>query len=107
MASRWYGRGIAKLMKLDDDEKTPAIELNDGVDYVPTRLHIVFAHHFATIAGAGPIIGPVVAALYGFIPAWLWILLGGIFFGAVHDFTSLFVSVKEKGKSLAEITRAL
>jgi len=105
LASRWYGRGIARWIKLDDSEPTPAVALSDGRDYVPTKLHIVFAHHFATIAGAGPIIGPVVAALYGFVPAWLWILLGGIFFGAVHDFTSLFVSVKEGGKSLAEITR--
>jgi len=105
LASRWYGRGISRLMKLDDNEATPAVNQNDGKDYVPTKLHIVFAHHFATIAGAGPILGPTVAVLYGFVPAWLWVLLGGIFFGAVHDFTSLFVSVKEGGKSLAEITR--
>ncbi|HHE46683.1 MAG TPA: carbon starvation protein A, partial [Bacteroidetes bacterium] len=105
LASRWYGRGIARWMKLDDSEQTPAVTRNDGRDYVPTKLHVVFAHHFATIAGAGPIIGPTVGILYGFVPAWLWVLLGGIFFGAVHDFTSLFISVKEGGKSLAEITR--
>ncbi|MDP8238865.1 MAG: carbon starvation CstA family protein [Candidatus Hatepunaea meridiana] len=105
LAVRWYGRGVARWIKLDNSETTPAVEINDGRDYVPTKLHIVFAHHFATIAGAGPIIGPVVAVLYGFVPAWLWILLGGIFFGAVHDFTSMFVSVKESGKSIAEITR--
>jgi len=105
LAARWYGKGIGRLLKLDDSEPTPAVTKKDGRDYVPTKLHIVFAHHFATIAGAGPIIGPVVAVLYGFVPAWLWVLLGGIFFGAVHDFTSLFVSVKEGGKSLAEVTR--
>ena len=105
LASRWYGRGVARWIGLDDSEPTPAVARDDGRDYVPTKFHIVFAHHFATIAGAGPIIGPTVAVLYGFVPAWMWILLGGIFFGAVHDFTSLFVSVKEGGKSLAEITR--
>lgn len=105
LGARWYGRGIGRLLKLDDREPTPAVKYNDGRDYVPTKLHVVFGHHFATIAGAGPILGPVVAVLYGFVPAWLWVLLGGIFFGAAHDFTSLFVSVKEGGKSLAEITR--
>jgi len=105
LGTRWYGRGIGKLLGLNDDEPTPAVAKNDGKDYVPTKLHVVFAHHFSAIAGAGPIIGPTVALLYGFLPAWLWVVFGGIFFGAVHDFTSLFVSIKEGGKSLAEVTR--
>ena len=102
---RWYGKGISRWIRLNDDEPTPAVARSDGRDFVPTKLHVIFAHHFSAIAGAGPIIGPTVAALYGFVPAWLWIILGGIFFGAVHDFTSLFISVKEGGRSMAEITR--
>lgn len=105
LASRWYGRGIGKLLGVNDAEPTPAVAKQDGRDFVPTKPHILFAHHFSAIAGAGPIIGPTVAVLYGFVPAWLWVVLGGIFFGAVHDFTSLFVSVKEGGRSLAEVTR--
>jgi len=105
LATRWYGRGIGRLIGLTDDEPTPAVSKQDGRDFVPTKLHILFAHHFSAIAGAGPIIGPTVALLYGFVPAWLWVVLGGIFFGAVHDFTSLFVSIKEGGRSLAEVTR--
>jgi carbon starvation protein len=105
LAVRWYGRGISRWIRLNDAEPTPAVAKRDDRDYIPTKLHVVFAHHFSAIAGAGPIIGPTVAALYGFVPAWMWIILGGIFFGAVHDFTALFVSVKEGGKSMAEITR--
>jgi len=105
LASRWYGKGIGKLLGLNDETPTPAIEKNDGCDYVPTKPHVLFAHHFSAIAGAGPIVGPTVALLYGFVPAWLWVVLGGIFFGAVHDFASLFISVKEGGKSIAEVTR--
>ncbi|MBM3328577.1 MAG: carbon starvation protein A [Calditrichaeota bacterium] len=105
LAARWYGGGLSRMLGMNDAEPTPAVAQCDNKDFVPTKLHVVFAHHFATIAGAGPIIGPTVAVLYGFVPAWLWVILGGIFFGAVHDFTSLFVSVKEGGKSLAEVTR--
>lgn len=105
LAMRWYGNGIGKILGIDDKKPTPAIEKEDGRDFVPTKPHILFGHHFSAIAGAGPIVGPTVAMLYGFVPAWLWVVFGGIFFGAVHDFTSLFVSVKEGGKSLAEVTR--
>jgi len=79
------------------------VAINDGKDYVPTKSHILFGHHFSSISGAGPILGPTMGILYGFIPAWLWIVVGGILIGAVHDFTSLFVSIREKGKSMAEI----
>ncbi|MCX7835519.1 MAG: carbon starvation protein A [bacterium] len=102
---RYYAKLVAKWLGENPSRLTPAVKLNDGHDYVPTKRYVVFAHHFATIAGAGPILGPTMAALYGFIPAWLWILLGGIFFGAVHDFTSLFVSMREGGKSMAEIAK--
>lgn len=105
LASRIYSRYIARWLGEDPARPTPAVERNDGRDYVPTRTSVVFAHHFSAIAGAGPILGPTMAILYGFIPAWLWIVLGGIFIGAVHDFTTLFVSMREGGKSMAEVAR--
>ena len=105
LASRFYARYIARSLGEDNKNPTPAQVYNDGRDYVPTRKPVVFAHHFSAIAGAGPIIGPTMAILYGFIPAWLWIVFGGIMIGAVHDFTVLFVSLREGGKSVAEIAR--
>jgi len=105
LASRFYARYIARSLGEDADNPTPAQVYNDGRDYVPTRKPVVFAHHFSAIAGAGPIIGPTMAILYGFIPAWLWVVFGGIMIGAVHDFTVLFVSLREGGKSVAEIAR--
>ncbi len=105
LASRWYGRGIGKILGINDEIPTPAVEKDDGRDFVPTKPHILFAHHFSAIAGAGPIVGPTVAMLYGFVPAWLWVVFGGIFIGAVHDFTALYISVKEGGSSIAEVTR--
>jgi carbon starvation protein len=104
-ASRYYARMVAKELGEDPEHPTPACTVNDGRDYVPTKRYIVFAHHFSAIAGAGPILGPTMAILYGFIPAWLWIVFGGIFIGAVHDFSSLFISMREGGKSMAEIAR--
>ncbi|MCF6158276.1 MAG: carbon starvation protein A [wastewater metagenome] len=105
LAGRFYARFLSKSVGIDSKRATPAVKINDKRDYVPTATPIVFAHHFATIAGAGPIIGPVMALIYGWGPAWLWIVLGGIFFGAVHDFSALFVSVREGGKSIAEVAR--
>jgi carbon starvation protein len=105
LASRFYARYIARSLGEDEKNPTPAQVYNDGRDYVPTRKPVVFAHHFSAIAGAGPIIGPTMAILYGFIPAWLWVVFGGIMIGAVHDFTVLFVSLREGGKSVAEIAR--
>jgi len=104
-ASRFYAKYIAGKLGEDPENPAPSVRFNDGRDYVPTKRYIVFAHHFSAIAGAGPIIGPTMAILYGFLPAWLWIMLGGIFFGAVHDFTTLFVSMREGGKSMAEVAR--
>jgi carbon starvation protein len=105
VAGRFYARYIARKLGEEKERPGPSVLLNDGRDYVPTKRYIVFAHHFSAIAGAGPIIGPTIAILYGFVPAWLWILLGGIFFGAVHDFTTLFISMREGGKSMAEVAR--
>ena len=105
LAVRFYSRHIARKLGEDPDHPTPAVRFNDGRDYVPTKTYVVFAHHFSAIAGAGPILGPTMAVLYGFVPAWLWIVLGGIFIGAVHDFTTLFISMREGGKSMAEVAR--
>ncbi len=100
---RFYSRYISRQIGSDDKNPTPAISLNDGVDYVPTKTHVLFAHHFATIAGVGPIVGPVMGFVYGFVPVLVWLLVGAVFIGAVHDYTSIFASVREKGKSMAEI----
>lgn len=101
----FYSRYIAKILGEQKDRETPAIALKDGVDYCPTKSPVVFAHHFASIAGAGPILGPTMALMYGFVPVWIWVLIGGVFFGAVHDYVTLFVSIRERGKSVAEIAR--
>jgi len=103
LAYRIYGHYIAGVFEENDNNPTPANQLKDGVDYVPTKFGVVFSHHFASIAGAGPIIGPVTALMYGYAPAYMWVVLGGIFFGAVQDYTTLFVSLREKGKSMAEV----
>ena len=105
LASKFYSRYIAKMLGEDPNTPTPAVKFNDGRDYVPSKTYVVFAHHFSAIAGAGPILGPTMAILYGFVPAWLWVVLGGIFIGAVHDFTTLFISMREGGKSMAEVAR--
>ncbi|MEN6310959.1 MAG: carbon starvation CstA family protein, partial [Acidobacteriota bacterium] len=105
LAGRFYARFIARKIGEDPNHPTPAVSRNDGRDYVPTKTYIVFAHHFSAIAGAGPILGPTMAILYGFVPAWLWIVLGGVFIGAVHDYTTLFISMREGGKSMAEVAR--
>jgi carbon starvation protein len=102
---RYYGNYLARELGVNPNRKTPAVEKNDGVDYVPTRLPVLFAHHYSAIAGAGPIIGPTLGILYGVGPAWLWIVIGGIFIGGVHDFAALFASIRENGRSIAEIAR--
>jgi carbon starvation protein len=105
LSYRFYARRVAQWLGVDPSRKTPAHEVNDGVDYVPTKPLVLFGHHYASIAAAGPIIGPTLAALYGIVPVWLWIVLGVIFIGAVHDFTALFVSLRQGGKSVAEVAR--
>ena len=104
-AGRVYSRYIAKSLGEDPDHPTPAVTCCDGRDFVPTKRYVVFAHHFSAIAGAGPILGPTMAVLYGFVPAWLWVVLGGVFIGAVHDYTTLFISMREGGRSMAEVAR--
>ena len=98
-----YGRFLARSWGIDPKRKTPANELNDDMEYVPTSPGVVFGHEFASIAGAGPINGPIIAAMFGWLPALLWLLLGSAFFGAVHDFAALYTSVRNKGKSVGYI----
>jgi carbon starvation protein len=102
---RFYSRFIEnRIFKIHEEDQTmPSKALEDGIDYVPTKKHILFGHHFTSIAGAAPIVGPCVAAYWGWLPALLWILLGTIFMGAVHDFGALVISAKEKGRSIADI----
>jgi carbon starvation protein len=100
-----YGRLIARVFGIEPERRTPAIERNDGVDYVPTHPVVLFGHHFASIAAAGPIVGPTLALMFGFVPAWAWILVGVVLIGAVHDFAALFVSIREGGRSVAEVAR--
>jgi carbon starvation protein len=102
-AYRFYGSFIARKLGIDNRNVTPAHTREDGVDYVPSNRFVVLGHHFASIAGAGPIVGPVIAVYFGWIPALLWILIGGIFFGAVHDITSMTASLRHRGKSIGEI----
>lgn len=102
---RFYSRYLARAVGIDAQRPTPAVSVNDGVDYVPTKPLVLFGHHFAAIAAAGPIVGPTLALYFGFLPAWLWIILGVIFIGAVHDFMALFVAVREGGKSIGEVAR--
>jgi carbon starvation protein len=101
-----YGGYLAKQWGVDPTIKTPAHEMNDGIDYVPTKPAVLLGHHFASIAGAGPINGPIQAAIFGWVPVLLWIVLGSIFVGGVHDYGSLFASVRHKGKSIGEVIHA-
>lgn len=106
LAYRYYSRYLANILGEDDSRQTPAVKYNDGVDYVPSEFGVVFSHHFSAIAGAGPVIGPTVALLFGYLPAWLWVVTGGILFGAAHDYVSLMVSMREKGRSMSEVSRS-
>lgn len=106
IAYRFYGKSLAKWVNTNRQAKTPAHTEQDGVDYVPTSWIVLFGHHFSSIAGAGPIIGPIVAAkIFGWGPALLWIIIGAIFVGGVHDYLSHFISVRHKGYSIGEICR--
>ncbi|MEE8597322.1 MAG: carbon starvation CstA family protein, partial [bacterium] len=99
--SRYLGK---KIYKLDSDIITPAHEFKDGIDYVPTNKHVLFGHHFTSIAGAAPIVGPAIAVIWGWLPAILWVVIGTIFMGAVHDFGCLVISAKNKGHSIGTLT---
>ena len=104
-AYRFYGNFVYKKFGLDDSKKAPSHLLRDGIDYEPSKPIVVLGHHFASIAGAGPIVGPIIAVTFGWIPAVIWILVGGIFFGAVHDLGSMAASLRTEGKSIGVIIR--
>jgi carbon starvation protein len=106
IAYRFYSRFIAaKVLQLDGLRMTPAVRHNDGLDYVPTNKYVLFGHHFAAIAGAGPLVGPVLAAQMGYTPGMLWILAGVVFAGAVQDFVILFISTRRDGRSLGDLIK--
>lgn len=99
----FYGGWLSKKWGVDPNKVTPAHTMEDGVDYVPAKAPVLMGHHFSSIAGAGPINGPIQAAVFGWVPVALWVLIGGIFFGGVHDFGALFASVRNKGKSIGTV----
>ncbi|MEI2375264.1 carbon starvation protein CstA [Priestia megaterium] len=106
IAYRLYGTFMAvKVLKLNDSQKTPAHEFEDGKDYVPTNRWVTFGHHFAAIAAAGPLVGPILAAQFGYLPGLLWLLIGAVIGGAVHDAVVLFASMRQKGQSLSEVAK--
>ena len=99
----FYGRWLAKKWGIDEKAKTPAFTHEDGEDFVPSSKFTVFSHQFSSIAGAGPINGPIQASIFGWVPVFLWCIIGGIFFGGLQDFGSLFASIRHDGKSVGEI----
>jgi carbon starvation protein len=105
LATRYYPRLVARAFREDDHNVPPSERYGDGRDFVKSRTHVVFGHHFATIAGAGPIVGPTLALAFGWQPVWLWVVLGGIFFGAAHDMSVMFTSLREGGRSIGHVAR--
>ncbi|MEZ7956934.1 MAG: carbon starvation protein A [Rubritalea sp.] len=104
IAYNTYGKWLGeKIFKLDKNARVPSVELEDGEDFVPTKKGIVFGHHFTSIAGTGPIVGPALAVMWGWVPALLWVLFGSIFIGAVHDFGALVVSLRNKGQTVGDV----
>ncbi len=102
-AYRYYGEFITRKLSVDNKNKTPSHTMYDGVDYCPAKTPVLVGHHFASIAGAGPIVGPIIAASFGWIPVYVWIIFGAIFIGGVHDYTSIVASIRHKGKSIGQI----
>ena len=101
IAYHTYGRWLArKIFGLDPNAVVPSQQLRDDVDFVPTKKEVIFGHHFTSIAGTGPIVGPAIAVFWGWLPALLWVLLGSIFIGAVHDFGALVVSLRNRGQTV-------
>ncbi|MCK9429673.1 MAG: carbon starvation protein A [Candidatus Omnitrophica bacterium] len=99
-----YGKFLTQLFELDDQNLPPSSTMHDGVDYVPAPALVLFGHHFSSIAGAGPVLGPIIAGLaFGWFPVWLWVVIGSVFIGGLHDFSSLVISVRNRGRSIAEI----
>ncbi|MGH7457731.1 MAG: carbon starvation CstA family protein [Longimicrobiaceae bacterium] len=103
-----YSRYLARrIYRLDPDFRTPAHEFEDGLDYLPTNRHVLFGHHFTSVAGAAPIVGPAIAVIWGWLPAFLWVVLGTIFAGAVHDFGALWISARNRGESIGTLTQGI
>lgn len=106
LAYHTYGKYLARrVFRIDPQRPAPAVELEDGVDYVPSRKELVFGHHFTSIAGTGPIVGPAIAVVWGWVPALVWVLIGSIVMGAVHDFGSLIISMRHRGRTIADLSR--
>jgi len=104
LAYRYYGRFLGRVVfQLSADERVPAREFEDGVDFVPTPKHVLWGHHFTSIAGAAPIVGPAIAVIWGWLPALIWVVVGTIFMGAVHDFSALVISLRHRGSSMGQI----
>ena len=104
IAYHTYGRWLARrIFGLDPNAVVPSQQLRDNIDYVPTKKEVIFGHHFTSIAGTGPIVGPAIAVFWGWLPALLWVVLGSIFIGAVHDFGALVVSLRNRGQTVGEI----
>ena len=104
IAYHTYGRWISrKIFGLDPQATVPSQELRDDVDFVPTRKEVIFGHHFTSIAGTGPIVGPAIAVFWGWLPALVWVVLGAIFIGAVHDFGALVISLRNRGQTIGEV----
>lgn len=101
---RFYSGFLSeKIFALDPDEPVPSREFEDGVDYVPTKLHVLWGHHFASIAGAAPIVGPAIAVIWGWLPALIWVCVGTVFMGAAHDFSALVISARHRGRSIGDV----
>ena len=104
IAYNTYGRFLGrKIFKVNENNICPSSSLNDNIDYVPTSKMVLFGHHFTSIAGTGPIVGPAIAIIWGWLPALLWVLIGSIFMGAVHDFGSMMISLRHQGRSIGDI----
>ena len=99
-AYKFYGDFLSHKLEINDNNPTPSHDLKDGIDYVPAKKPVLFGHHFASIAGVGPIVGPVLAVAFGWIPVYLWIIVGSIFLGGVHDFSAIMSSIRHKGKTI-------
>jgi len=101
-----YGGYITRRLGVDDQNPTPAVTQFDGIDFIPAKVPVLLGHHFASIAGAGPIVGPVIAAAFGWIPVWLWIVMGSIFIGGMHDMSAIVISLRYHGKSIASVVES-
>jgi carbon starvation protein len=105
-AYRFYGQYLSNKLKIDSAKETPSHTMYDGVDYVPAKAPVLLGHHFASIAGAGPIVGPVIAVSFGWLPVYVWILIGAVLIGGVHDYSTIVASIRHNAKSIGQIIEA-